>query len=113
MNKQYTYKKQGDGRDSWRCDVFDGGENVGSYMVYENPDIIRKKEIEQIAEEKFDKALQENWYSRFDVYYYAEKGEPKAVSLLNYYDHVWSVIEQNFLENNFIFEVPDYSEELS
>lgn len=32
MNK-YTYKLQGNGRDSWVCEEPDGN----SYMVYENP----------------------------------------------------------------------------
>ena len=29
----YTYKKQGDGRDSWTCEEPNGNK----YMVYENP----------------------------------------------------------------------------
>lgn len=37
MEKVYTYKKQGDGRDSWRCDETENGVIVNSYMVYENP----------------------------------------------------------------------------
>jgi len=37
MGKNYTYKKQGDGRDSWRCDEIENGVILNSYMVYENP----------------------------------------------------------------------------
>lgn len=37
MKKVYTYKKQGDGRDSWRCEEFEGNELVNVYMVYEDP----------------------------------------------------------------------------
>lgn len=37
MEKKYTYKKQGDGRDSWRCDEIENGVVVNSYMVYELP----------------------------------------------------------------------------
>lgn len=37
MEKVYTYKKQGDGRDSWRCDEIENGNIVNSYMVYEDP----------------------------------------------------------------------------
>lgn len=37
MEKRYTYKKQGDGRDSWRCDEIEDGVIVNSYMVFEDP----------------------------------------------------------------------------
>lgn len=37
MEKVYTYKKQGDGRGSWRCDEIENGILVTSYMVYEDP----------------------------------------------------------------------------
>jgi len=37
MDNVYTYKKQGDGRDSWRCDEIENGVILNSYMVYENP----------------------------------------------------------------------------
>lgn len=37
MEKVYTYKKQGDERDSWRCDEIENGVVVNSYMVYELP----------------------------------------------------------------------------
>lgn len=33
MDKAYTYKKQGDGRDSWVCEEPNGNK----YMVYDNP----------------------------------------------------------------------------
>lgn len=37
MEKVYTYKKQGDERDSWRCDEIENGIIVNSYMVFERP----------------------------------------------------------------------------
>lgn len=37
MTKEYVYKKQGDGRDSWTCIEREGDVIVASYMVYENP----------------------------------------------------------------------------
>lgn len=33
MDNKYTYKKQGDGRDSWCCEEPNGNK----YMVYEDP----------------------------------------------------------------------------
>lgn len=36
--KTYTYKKQGDGSDSWICiETDDEGNVITKYMVYENP----------------------------------------------------------------------------
>lgn len=37
MEKTYTYKKQGNGTDSWVCTEMDGGEIIDVYMVYEKP----------------------------------------------------------------------------
>ena len=38
ITKNYTYKKQGDGRDSWLCEEKDEkGNIINKYMVYENP----------------------------------------------------------------------------
>lgn len=40
MRKEYTYKLQGDGRDSWTVTEFDEFDEVVSvYMVYEDPTI--------------------------------------------------------------------------
>jgi len=44
MANTYTYKKQGDGRDSWTCEEPDGNR----YMVYEDPtkvETLEKKAI--------------------------------------------------------------------
>jgi hypothetical protein len=37
MEKKYTYKKQGDGRDSWRVEIFENEVLIDCYMVYEKP----------------------------------------------------------------------------
>lgn len=37
MEKKYTYKLQGDGRDSWTCEVIDNGKVIDKYMVFELP----------------------------------------------------------------------------
>jgi hypothetical protein len=38
IRKEYTYKLQGDGRDSWTVSEYDeNDELVSIYMVYENP----------------------------------------------------------------------------
>jgi hypothetical protein len=38
MRKEYEYKLQGDGRDSWIVTEFDANDLILSkYMVYENP----------------------------------------------------------------------------
>ena len=38
MRKEYEYKLQGDGRDSWEVREYgDNNELISVYMVYENP----------------------------------------------------------------------------
>ncbi len=37
MEKVYTYKKQGDGRDSWTCEEIENGQVINKYMVFELP----------------------------------------------------------------------------
>ena len=44
MENTYTYKKQGDGRDSWVCTEPDGNK----YMVYEDPFNPKKVDISNI-----------------------------------------------------------------
>ena len=67
-----------------------------------------KWDIEQQAEVLFDTALDQEWYSRFDVQLYAQKGEPRAIALLNYYESLWSTIETNFNNDNYDFKLPQY-----
>ena len=63
MEKIYTYKLQGDGRDSWRVDeieIIDDVEITASYMVYEDPEakvnpaieILKNSTPEEIVEIK-------------------------------------------------------------
>jgi hypothetical protein len=44
MENIYTYKKQGDGRDSWTCEEPNGNK----YMVYEDPTKIETLEEKAI-----------------------------------------------------------------
>lgn len=87
--------------------VFDSNEELMSYI---NPDanIYKRGLIEQQAEDLFDQALADNWYSRFDVQFYATQGEQKAIDLMTYYDFLWSTIEANFADNDFDFELPTF-----
>lgn len=53
---EYTYKKQGDGSDSWVCVEPNGNK----YMVYENPSIVKKEclskfDIDTLTDEQIDK----------------------------------------------------------
>lgn len=43
METKYTYKKQGDGRDSWVCEVTEGDKLIDKYMVYEDPETPNQK----------------------------------------------------------------------
>ena len=50
MRKEYQYKLQGDGRDSWTVSEYD--ENnllINKYMVYEDPNINQSKLLSEIS----------------------------------------------------------------
>ncbi len=107
---EFKHKLQGDGRDSWECRVYSEDNTlIDAYMVYTHPDELKKKQIEEEAEKLFNKLLEDNWYSRFDISIYATKGEEKAVKLLEYYDNLWNIIETNFNSNNLDFSLPEYN----
>jgi len=40
--KKYSYKLQGNGNHSWRCDEYEGDVMVSSYMIYEGDEIYLK-----------------------------------------------------------------------
>lgn len=64
--KKYTYKKQGDGRDSWTCKVYDGDTVIDSYMVYESPLEIKKKEVSDAFDLHFERMWRAKGYTSFD-----------------------------------------------
>lgn len=85
-------------------------EKENFYAGIPNDNSGKKAEIEQRAEKLFDKALADNWYSRFDVQFYAKEGEQTAIDLLIYYDYLWNVIEENFENEVYDFKLPEYGE---
>lgn len=62
MVKKYTYKQQGDGRDSWICEEIENGELVNRYMVYEDPNALPVIDIDALSDEQILKLKQ-----RFDA----------------------------------------------
>lgn len=59
INKEYTYKEQGDGRDSWVVTEKEGDEIINSYMVYINPFINWRVLTEDLYKcAQFGKAIQ-------------------------------------------------------
>lgn len=49
MRKEYTYKLQGDGRDSWVVSEYnESDELINKYMVYEDPTKPKSTAIETI-----------------------------------------------------------------
>jgi hypothetical protein len=63
MEKIYTYKLQGDGRDSWVCDEVVDGVLINRYMVFEDPNkpIEVNIDIDSLSDEQIIKLKQ-----RFD-----------------------------------------------
>lgn len=49
METTYTYKKQGNGKDSWTCEIKDGETLIDRYMVYEDPNIIPVPSVDIVA----------------------------------------------------------------
>lgn len=89
--------------------VFDSYEELMNYI---KPDLsfVKRAEIEQQAEELFDKSLADNWYTKFDIYLYASKGEKLAVDILAYYEYLWETIETNFNQDNYNFKLPNFEQ---
>lgn len=52
MEKTYTYKQQGDGRDSWLCECKVDGKVVDKYMVYEDPFAPEKDIIDNLTDDQ-------------------------------------------------------------
>jgi hypothetical protein len=52
METRYTYKRQGDGRDSWVVEELKGETVVNKYMVYEDP---TKDFIDSLTEDQLIK----------------------------------------------------------
>jgi hypothetical protein len=49
ITKQYSEKIiQNDGSETWICEEFEKGELVNKYMVYEDPNIVKKEDKEII-----------------------------------------------------------------
>lgn len=53
----FTYKLQGDGRDSWGVKEFTNGELVNAFMIYETPIEYLKKKLS----DAFDKRFEAEW----------------------------------------------------
>ena len=57
--KTYTYKKQGDGRDSWICEEFsESGELIYREMIYEDPSKVNEIDIDSLTDEQLLKLKQ-------------------------------------------------------
>lgn len=48
METTYTYKKQGNGKDSWTCEIKEGETLIDRYMVYEDPSAEKKVDLSNI-----------------------------------------------------------------
>jgi hypothetical protein len=56
----FTYKQQGDGRDSWGVKEFKDGELVNAFMIYEAPLEFLKKKLSK----EFDKRFEIEWKAK-------------------------------------------------
>lgn len=68
MEKEYIYKKQGDGRDSWIViEKDDNGNIINKYMIYEKPEGYAKtiEEVLEVKKDEIDKRTQELIFEGF------------------------------------------------
>lgn len=50
MRKEYTYKLQGNGKDSWIVREFnEDNELINSYMIYEDPNILPIPKVDVVG----------------------------------------------------------------
>jgi hypothetical protein len=59
MRKEYTYKLQGDGSDSWEVREYDeNNELINIYMVYKDPNAIGGTALEALKNATFEDLLE-------------------------------------------------------
>ena len=60
---EFTYKLQGDGRDSWGVKEFNGDELVNAFMIYEEPIKWLTKKLSEAFDAKFETYWKAKGYS--------------------------------------------------
>lgn len=112
----YTYKKQGDGRDSWIVKEFDDEELIKSYMIYESPLVLHKRNIDKQILKLFAQECENNWYTGLVEVTKYEATEEIARALSLWYDELWNLTKQYYdqlteesINHEFVDTLPKFS----
>lgn len=107
---EFTYKLQGDGRDSWGVKEFSNGELVNAFMIYEEPVKWLTKKLSAAFDAKFETCWKAKGYTDIsdllghaanpNSVYHAE-----ALSLVQWSHDEWEAAIADLDENSNIEEI--------
>jgi hypothetical protein len=107
---EFTYKLQGDGRDSWGVKEFKDGELVNAFMIYEEPIHWLTKKLSEAFEAKFETYWKSKGYSdlsdlnghSIDI---SSIYNQEALSLIRWSNRNWEIAVSGLNENSNIQEI--------
>ena len=106
----FTYKLQGDGRDSWGVKEFNGVELVNAFMIYEEPVKWLTKQLSQAFDAKFETYWKAKGYSDLsDLNSHSVDTKSihhqEALSLIRWSNSSWEIAVSGLNENSNIDEI--------
>jgi len=106
----FTYKLQGDGRDSWGVKEFKDGELINAFMIYEAPVEFLKKKLSQAFDAKFETYWQAKGYTDLtDLLSHASNTESvyhtEALILIQWSHDQWEAAVANIDESSNIDDI--------
>ena len=107
---EFTYKLQGDGRDSWGVKEFSNGELVNAFMIYEQPIEWLTKKLSVAFDAKFETYWKAKGYTDIsDLLSHAANPESvyhsEALSLVQWSHNEWEAAIADLDENSNIQEI--------
>ena len=107
---EFTYKLQGDGRDSWGVKEFKDGELVNAFMIYEQPIEWLTKKLSVAFDAKFETYWKAKGYTDIsDLLSHAANPESvyhsEALSLVQWSHNEWEAAIADLDENSNIQEI--------
>lgn len=106
----FTYKQQGDGRDSWGVKEFTNGELINAFMIYETPIEFLKKKLSQAFDAKFETYWKAKGYTDInDLLSHAANAESvfysEALSLIQWSHDEWEAAVADIDETSNIEDI--------
>ncbi len=106
----FTYKLQGDGRDSWGVKEFTNGELVNAFMIYETPIEYLKKKLSDAFDKRFESEWKGKGYSDLnDLLSHAANPNSvyhsEALTLVQWSHNEWEAAVADLDENSNIEDI--------